>query len=276
MTKLTVCSLSHICTQKVLIKAINVIKIFNTLLHFYSARQIKKIRDSTSAHVTYQPITTFSFQGSLVVIHCLKSLASDHELRVKWLTLLQHYGFTKPENIFVLEKICLMFVKSKQQIVREKFALKPKKGSVSLREELKGKKNSKSKEEKHMQNLSEAKTSIPISISKLRQEFQNPECVQRCMCEIVTNGEPKEILAHLTGRELTMLLSSFGKPGLNGKKKSRQIDLLLSGDTEFVVKFPEKVCTCYITLNRLLQIKIYYSTSVIVYISRRLFTAEPR
>ena len=102
-----------------------------------------------------------------------------------------------------------MFVKSKQQIVREKFALKPKKGSVSLREELKGKKNSKSKEEKRMQNLSEAKTSIPISISKLRQEFQNPECVQHCMCEIVTNGEPKEILAHLTGRELTMLLSSF-------------------------------------------------------------------
>ena len=101
-----------------------------------------------------------------------------------------------------------------------------------------------------MQNLSEAKTSIPTSISKLRQEFQNPECVQRCMCEIVTNGEPKEILAHLTGRELTMLLSSFGKPGLNGKKKSRQNDLLLSGDAEFVVKFPEKVCTCYITLKQ--------------------------
>ena len=52
-------------------------------------------------------------------------------------------------------------------------------------------------------------------------------------------------------------------------------DLLLSGDAEVVVKFPEKVCTCYITLNRLLQIKIYYNTNVIVYISRRLFTAEP-
>ena len=116
--------------------------------------------------------------------------------------------------------------------------LSPRK-EVYLSEKLKGKKNSKSKEEKLMQNLSEAKTSIPISISKLRQEFQNPECVQRCMCEIVTNGEPKEILAHLTGRELTMLLSSFGKPGLNGKKKSRQFDLLLSGDAEFVVKFPD-------------------------------------
>ena len=124
-----------------------------------------------------------------------------------------------PESIFVLEKICLMFVKSKQQIAREKFALKPKKGSVSLREELKGKKTSKGKEEKQIQNLPEATTSIPISISKLCQEFQNPECVQHCMCEIVKNGEPNEILAYLTGRELTMLLSSFGKPSLNGKKE---------------------------------------------------------
>ena len=185
---------------------------------------------------------TFSFLGSVVVINCLKCLASDNELRKKWLLLLQHYGFTKPESIFVLEKICLMFVKSKQQIVWEKFALKPKKGSVSLREELKGKKSSKSKEEKQMQNLSEVKTNVPISIFRLRQQFQNPECVQCCMCEIVASEEPKEILEHLTGRELTMLLSSFGKPGLNGKKKSRQIDLLLSGDAEFVVKFPEKVC----------------------------------
>ena len=101
---------------------------------------------------------------------------------MKWLVLLQHYGFTKPESIFVLEKMCVMFVKSEQQIVREKFALKPKKGSVSLREELKGKKTSKSKEEKQMQKFSEAKTSIPLAISELRQEFQNPECVQRCMC----------------------------------------------------------------------------------------------
>ena len=183
---------------------------------------------------------TFSFLGSVVVFNCLKSLASDNELRKKWLLLLQHYGFTKPESIFVLEKICLMFVKFKQQIVREKFALKPKKGSVSFREELKGKKSSKSKEEKQMQNLSEVK--IPISISRLRQQFQNPECVQCCMCEIVASEEPKEILEHLTGRELTMMLSLFGKPGLNGKKKSRQIDLLLSRDAEFVVKFPEKVC----------------------------------
>ena len=53
------------------------------------------------------------------------------------------------------------------------------------------------------------------------------------MCEIVASEEPKEILEHLTGRELTMLLSSFGKPGLNGKKKSIQIDLLLSGDAEW-------------------------------------------
>ena len=164
---------------------------------------------------------------------------------MKWLLLLQHHGFAKPESVFVLEKICLMFVKSKQQIVREKFALKPKKGSVSLREGLNGKKSSKSKVEKQIQNLPEAKSSIPVIISRLRQEFQNPECVQRCMHEIVMSGEPKEILVHLTGKELTMLLSSFGKPGLNGKKKSRQIDLLCSGDAEFVVKFPEKVCiTC--------------------------------
>jgi hypothetical protein len=164
---------------------------------------------------------------------------------MKWLLLLQHHGFTKPESAFVLEKICLMFVKSKQDIMREKFALKPKKGSVSLREGLNGKKSAKSKDEKQIQNLPKAKSSIPIIISKLRQEFHNPEWVQRCMYEIVMSGEPKEILVHLTGKELTRLLSSFGKPGLNGKKKSKQIDLLCSGDAEFVVKFPEKVCSTY-------------------------------
>ena len=51
----------------------------------------------------------FVVEKNKVVTNCLQQLSTD-----------QGYGFPKPVEVFVLEKICLlMFVKSKQQIVRE-------------------------------------------------------------------------------------------------------------------------------------------------------------
>ena len=44
----------------------------------------------------------------------------------------------------VLQKVSAMFVKSKQSIIREKLDLKPQKGSLSLRQDLKSKTSKKS------------------------------------------------------------------------------------------------------------------------------------
>ena len=81
----------------------------------------------------------FVVEKSTVVTNCLQQLSTNQQLRDNWFSLVNKYGFAKPVAVYVLEKICTMFVESKQQIVREQYALKAQKGSVALREELRGK-----------------------------------------------------------------------------------------------------------------------------------------
>lgn len=73
-------------------------------------------------------------EGSKVVNRCLEHPSRDQILRRKWFCLVARFGFEKPVEVFVLMNICTMFVKSKQQIVREKLSLKPQNKSISLRE----------------------------------------------------------------------------------------------------------------------------------------------
>ena len=47
-----------------------------------------------------------------VVTNCLQHLSRDQQLRKDWVTLIGE-GFSKPVAVFVLQKICIMFVKSK-------------------------------------------------------------------------------------------------------------------------------------------------------------------
>ena len=81
----------------------------------------------------------FVVEKSTVVTNCLQQLSTNQQLRDDWFSLVNKCGFAKQVAVYVLEDICTMFVKSKQQIVREKYALKAQKGSVALREELRGK-----------------------------------------------------------------------------------------------------------------------------------------
>ena len=135
-----------------------------------------------------------------------------------------------------------MFVKSKQQVARDKFALKPQKSSVALREELRGKigKSSGVKGQLNKNVVSPSK-SLPEIVLKLRRNFESPEIVTDCLKEICDQPDKKDILIHLSGKELSGLLSVLGKPALDGKKKTRQVDVLLAGNEEFVIKYPEKV-----------------------------------
>ena len=98
----------------------------------------------------------------------------------------------------MLEKICLMLVKSKQQLVREKLLLKPRKGSVALREELKGKISKASGS-----TAKQTTSTVPSVIVKLRDNFESPGNVTCCLREILQQPSKREILLSLSGKELT-------------------------------------------------------------------------
>ena len=178
-----------------------------------------------------------------VVTNCLQHLSTDQGLRNDWFSVVIRYGFQKPVEVFVLEKICLMFVKSKQQIVREKLLLKPRKGSVALREDLKGKigKASGSTAKQTTSTETVAAKIVPSVIVKLRDNFESPENVTCCLREILQQPSKREILLSLSGKELTKLLLALGQPGLDGKKKTRQVEILLSSSHECIIKYREKV-----------------------------------
>ena len=120
----------------------------------------------------------FVVEKEKVVTNCLQHLSRDQQLRKDWVTLIGE-GFSKPVAVFVLQKVCIMFVKSKQQVARDKFALKPQKGSVALREELRGKigKSSGVKGQQNKNVVSPPSKSLPEIVLKLRRNFESPEIV---------------------------------------------------------------------------------------------------
>ena len=185
----------------------------------------------------------FVLEKNKVVTNCLQQLSTDQGLRDNWFSVVSRYGFEKPVEVFVLQKICLMFVKSKQQIVREKLLLKPKKGSVALRDELKGKigKASGTSAKQTTSTETAAANILPSVVLKLRDNFESPENVTCCLKEILQQPSKRDILLSLSGKELTKLLLALGKPGLDGKKKSRQVEILLSSSHECIIKYPDKV-----------------------------------
>ena len=185
----------------------------------------------------------FVVEKNKVVTNCLQQLSTDQGLRNNWFSVVSRCGFQKPVEVFVLEKICLMFVKSKQQIVREKLLLKPKKGSVALREELKGKigKASSTSAKQTTSTETVAVKLVPSVVLKLRDNFESPENVTCCLKEILQQPSKRDILLSLSGKELSKLLLALGQPGLDGKKKTRQVEVLLSSSHECIIKYPDKV-----------------------------------
>ena len=62
------------------------------------------------------------------VIECLKNMSESKTLRNAWKAISTIKNFSEEVQVAVLERICTMFLKSKQQIIREKLNLKPQKG----------------------------------------------------------------------------------------------------------------------------------------------------
>ena len=70
-----------------------------------------------------------------ILTSCLEKLSMNKELRDKWNDITS----TTPNatSVFVLQNIVTFFIKSKQQIIREKRGLKPNKKSMAIRQQLK-------------------------------------------------------------------------------------------------------------------------------------------
>jgi len=154
------------------------------------------------------------------------------------------YGFPKPVEVFVFREDMFNVCEVKQQIVREKLLLKPKKGSVALREELKGKigkaRGTTAKQTTSTETV--AAKMVPSVVLKLCDNLESPENVTSCLREILQQPSSKgDILLSWSGKELTKLLLALGQPGLDGKKKSRQFEILSSSSHDCIIKYPDKV-----------------------------------
>ena len=99
------------------------------------------------------------------------------------------------------ERFSTMFLKLKQSITREKLNIKPQKGSLSLRQDLKSKTSKKSKP-----TQSESKATKQLAVIKeLEKHFEKPEITVQCLVEISKGNYPEADLNHLTGTHLTKL-----------------------------------------------------------------------
>ena len=160
-----------------------------------------------------------------ILTSCLEKLSMNNykELRDKWNDITS----TTPNatSVFVLQNIVTFFIKSKQQIIREKRGLKPNKKSMAIRQQL-----------KHSSLHTSKAKQTSKEILQLRSENLSTVHITNFMESLSTysHSVQEKILGELTGQELSKVLKSLGKPSLLGKKKSRQIGLLLellkSGD----------------------------------------------
>ena len=80
-----------------------------------------------------------------------------------------------------------------------------------------------------------------------RQNRIDAHSVVAFLTDVFQKSEPSVVLGKLVGKELTSILQALGLPGLNGKKKERQIELLLkhhASGKDWNIVFPDKVSHC--------------------------------
>ena len=164
--------------------------------------------------------------------YCLQVLSESQELREMWSNVLvkSEDKLFNAASIMILQRIVAMFVKSKQQIIREQLQLKARKQSTSLRQTLK-----KAKSDKIIKKQQTGKEEVKQyqCVSDFRQNSDDPAHIVMFLDNTFTNpAEAPEILNRLHGKELSNILKSLGLPSLPGKSKKRQIDILLKHHRE--------------------------------------------
>ena len=182
---------------------------------------------------------------SKAVIECLKALSINIQLRNLWggiVDKLHPETTNTSESCVLLMHVTTMFVKSKQQRIREQLDIKSDKKSKSHSEAIsKGKKSNKHEQQKP--NDQQAKE--PQIISEVHTVFKQPEQLFDKLVYIANMDNAKEVLHFLDGKLLTRILKALSKPGLNKKAKSKQVDSLLLALKQTpkatYFRFPEKL-----------------------------------
>ena len=145
-----------------------------------------------------------------------------------------------------------MFLKSKQQIIREQLQLKPQKSSQSLRQSLAklaadNISSSKARSEGDREGKVLKASNVPEIVTELRRNAKNPKTVQQFLAN-VKKGDVSSTLQFLTGKELVRILKSLDLSSFCGKGKAKQYEILekfLSSVDVVTIKYPEKLCSSY-------------------------------
>lgn len=128
-------------------------------------------------------------------------------------------------SIILLQRVVGMFLKSKQQIIREQLQLKPNKSSSLRQTVCKGQK---------------PKFSEPIEC--LADYHGNPtdaSTVMKFLTDVFGKSERSVILNKLHGNELTSILWSLGIKGKN--KQIQFLEKQYASGKEWNILFPDKV-----------------------------------
>ena len=155
--------------------------------------------------------TTMVAQKGNILIDCLEKISKNKAIREKWSCIVPISD--TPSSVVLLQRIVTFFLKSKQQILREKGGLKPNKNSMAIRQQLK--KKGKPSKQKDSKEIDELRSGNITSDQFLQSLSVYPEFKQ------------EEILSLLNRKELAKILKSLGKPSFLGKKKSKQIETLI-------------------------------------------------
>ena len=137
-----------------------------------------------------------------ILKHCLEVLSDSSELRQEWAKV-----FCQEENkmfragrTLILQRIASMFVKSKQQIIREQLQLKAQKHSTTLRQSLKKVKSAKNTMEQPSLKKYEC-------VHVFRQNPEDPNCVTVFLTDAFKNSaDAFDILNKLHGCQLSRIL----------------------------------------------------------------------
>ena len=134
-------------------------------------------------------------EKSNILKYYLEQISVNKQLCDKWNELLT--PGTDAVTSVVLQRIVIFFLKSKQQIFREKEGLKPNKNSVSLSQQVKGSKSvSKSSKLPVMKNPE----------ITMRNDFTVPT-IEKFLCHLKTLPleESETIFSNLQGKELAKI-----------------------------------------------------------------------
>lgn len=148
-------------------------------------------------------------QKGTILVDCLDNLSKNTEIREQWSRIVPTSDVSS--SVVLLQRIVTFFLKSKQQILWEKGGLKPNKGSMAIRQQLK----KKGRPSKHTKEIDELRSGNITPDQFLQNLSVYPVFKQ------------EEILSLLNGKELAKILKSLGKPSFLGKKKSKQIETLI-------------------------------------------------